>query len=289
MAMQRLRDRVAVITGGASGIGAATARRFVAEGAAVVIADLQVQQGEVLAAELGERAAFVRTDVRREAEVQAAIQQALDRWGRLDCMFNNAGVPGKLTSILETDMADFDDLIAVLLRSVAVGIKLAGRVMVTQKTGSIINTASVAGLRAGLAPHVYSAAKAAVIHLTRSSAMELGELGVRVNCICPGGVATPIFAHGVGYSRAQADASLGVVTAMLERTQPLRRAGQPEDIASAALWLASDEAGFVNGHELVVDGGLIGGVAFQETTRRYQKMIELLGHAAGANPDSEVS
>src|SRR5262249_5463857 len=144
--------------------------------------------------------------------------------------------------------------------------------------GWIISPASTAGLRAG-AGHVYSTAKAAVIHLTRSVAMELGESGVRVNCICPGGIATPIFGKAFGLSPDQADATVPLMKGVLEAFQPIKRAGLPEDIARAALWLASDESSFVNGHALVVDGGLTGGQPWSETQRRRARLREVLGLA----------
>jgi NAD(P)-dependent dehydrogenase (short-subunit alcohol dehydrogenase family) len=147
----------------------------------------------------------------------------------------------------------------VLLRGVFLGMKHATPIMKRQGSGSIISTASVAGLQAGYGPHIYSAAKAAVIHLTRSVAMELGESGVRVNCICPGGIATPIFGKALGLSAEAAEQSVETMQAMLSTFQPIRRAGLPEDVARAALWLASDDSSFVNGHALVVDGGLTGG------------------------------
>jgi NAD(P)-dependent dehydrogenase (short-subunit alcohol dehydrogenase family) len=132
--------------------------------------------------------------------------------------------------------------------------------MKRQGGGSIISTASVAGLRTGFGPHVYSAAKAAVIHLTRTVATELGEHGIRVNCICPGAIATPIFGKGLGMSVEQADEIVPLLKGVLQNIQPIKRSGLPEDIAQAALWLASDESSFVNGHALVVDGGLVGGI-----------------------------
>src|SRR5262249_38864223 len=158
--------------------------------------------------------------------------------------------------------------ICVLLRSVLLVVKHAAPVMKRQRSGSIVSTASVAGLRTGRAPHIYSAAKAAVIHLTRSVAMELGESGVRVNCICPGGIATPIFGKAFGLSAAEADLTIPLMKGVLEMLQPIRRPGLPEDIAHAALWLASDESSFVNGHALVVDGGLTGGHLWSETEQR---------------------
>ena len=274
--MARLAGKVALITGGASGIGEATVRLFVTEGASVVAADIQDERGRQLAAELGPRAAYVHADVSREADVKAAVGETVKRFGRLDCLFNNAGSAGVGGSIEQIDAAGFDETIGVLLRSVFLGMKHAAPVMKGQGSGSIISTASVAGLRTGLASHVYSAAKAAVIHLTHSVAMELGESGVRVNCICPGGIATPIFGKAFGApERAEEIASL--MKGVLPQMQPIRRSGLPDDIAQAALWLAGDESSFVNGHALVVDGGLIGGRPWSEVQERRAMLRTALG------------
>jgi NAD(P)-dependent dehydrogenase (short-subunit alcohol dehydrogenase family) len=160
---------------------------------------------------------------------------------------------------------------------VLLGMKHAAPIMKRQAAGSIISTASVAGLQAGYGPHVYSAAKAAVIHLTRSVAMELGEAGVRVNCICPGGIATPIFGGALGLSRERSDAIVPMMKGVLESAQPIKRPGAPDDIAHAALWLASDDSTFVTGHALVVDGGLSGGRQWSETQQRREMLRAALG------------
>jgi NAD(P)-dependent dehydrogenase (short-subunit alcohol dehydrogenase family) len=275
--MARLPGKVALITGGASGIGEATVRLFVAEGASVAIADIQDDRGRRLAGELGDRATYVHADVSREADVSAAIAETAKRFGRLDCLFNNAGYGGVAGSIAEIPVAGFDETIGVLLRGVFLGMKHAAPVMKRQGSGSIISTASVAGLRAGNSGHVYCAAKAAVIHLTHSVALELGESGVRVNCICPGGIATPIFGKALGLSADQADGTVPLMKGVLEQLQPIQRAGLPEDIAHAALWLASDDSTFVNGHALVVDGGLIGGRRWSEAQQRRAMLRATLG------------
>jgi len=275
--MPRLNGKVTLITGGASGIGEGTARLFVEEGAAVVIADIQDDRGQGLAKELGSRAVYVHADVSREAEVRAAVGAAVERFGRLDCLFNNAGFGGVQGGIEEIPVSGFDETIGVLLRGVFLGMKHAAPIMKRQGSGSIISTASVAGLRTGLGPHIYSAAKAAVIHLTHSVAMELGESGVRVNCICPGGIATPIFGKALGIDADHADATIPLMKGVLETMQPIRRSGLPEDIAQAALWLASDDSTFVNGHALVVDGGLIGGRQWSEVQQRRGMLRSALG------------
>jgi NAD(P)-dependent dehydrogenase (short-subunit alcohol dehydrogenase family) len=257
--MGTLEGKVAVITGGASGIGEATVRLFVDEGCRVVVADVLDERGRRLVDGIGKSAVYVHADVSQETQVQAAVEHAVSHFGRLDCVFNNAGLGGVSGPIAEIPVDGFDRTIGILLRGVFLGMKHAAPIMKRQGTGSIVSTASVAGLQAGFGPHVYSAAKAAVIHLTRSVAMELGESGVRVNCICPGGIATPIFGKALGLDEAAADEAAKKMETVLATHQPIQRAGLPEDIAQAALWLASDDSRFVTGHALVVDGGLTGG------------------------------
>lgn len=275
--MNRLSGKAALITGGASGIGEATVRLFVAEGASVTIADIQDERGERLAAELGARATYAHADVSREPDVAGAVAHTVQRFGRLDCIFNNAGYGGVGGRIEAIPVEGFDETIGVLLRGVLLGMKHAAPVMKRQGGGSIVSTASIAGLQAGFGPHVYSAAKAAVIQLTRTVAMELGEHNVRVNCICPGGIATPIFGKGLGMSAEQADALVPMMKGILENLQPIKRAGLGDDIAQAALWLASDESTFVNGHALVVDGGLTGGRSWSESQFRRAALRQALG------------
>ena len=253
--MSSLDGRVAIITGGASGIGAATAELFVAEGAKVLIADMQAERGEEMAASLGESAAFHHVDVTKEDDVAAAVDAAVDRWGGLDIMFNNAGFGGALGPIETTTVEDFDLTFDVLVKGVFLGIKHAAPAMRERGGGSIINTASVAGLQAGWSPHLYSVAKSAVIHLTKSVALEYGEHNIRVKCICPGVIATPLAAGRPDVS----DEALEKMKGALGRTQVLGRIGDPSDIAQAARWLASDESSYVTGHAQVVDGGAYAG------------------------------
>ncbi len=273
--MGRLDGKVAVITGGASGIGEASARLFAEEGAEVVVADVQDERGGRLASELG--AEYVHSDVTREEDVEAAVSHAVDVFGRLDCMFNNAGVAGAVGPIESVTLEAFDRTVAVLLRGVFLGIKHAAPVMRAQRGGSIVNTASVAAIRTGYGNHVYSAAKAGVVQLTRSVAMELGEDNVRVNCILPGFIPTPMIALARGVPLGEADGKLDVITESFREAQPLRRPGRPDDVAQAALWLASDDSSFVNGHALVVDGGVSGGRMWSD----YQKAIEGLERKLG--------
>jgi len=253
--MGRLDGKVAIITGGASGIGAGTVRRFVEEGAKVLITDLDADKGEALAGELGDATAFLRTDVSQEEQVAAMIAEATDRWGRLDCLFNNAGFGGALGPISKTTLDDYDLTMDVLLKSVFLGMKHAAPVMTAQGSGSIISTASVAGIRVGYAPHLYSVAKCAVIHLTKTVALELGEHNIRVNAICPGFIATPLAA-----GRPDADESqIQQLREAGAASQVMGRVGEPRDIANMALFLASDESEWITGREFVVDGGFEAG------------------------------
>jgi NAD(P)-dependent dehydrogenase (short-subunit alcohol dehydrogenase family) len=243
----RLEGKIAVVTGGASGIGAATIRRFVAEGASVVVADVQTERGQGLADELGDAARFVHCDVTSEEAVAAAIQLAVDTWGRLDVMFNNAGVVGAVGPITETDSAQWHRSIDILLHSVYYGCKHAARVMVPQGSGSIISTTSIAGVIGGLGPHAYTAAKTAVVGLTKSVASEVMPTGVRCNAIAPGSIPTPLTAAAIGDGGEAA-----VRQSQLDRYGV---AGDVDDIANGALYLASDESKFINGHTLVIDAG----------------------------------
>jgi NAD(P)-dependent dehydrogenase (short-subunit alcohol dehydrogenase family) len=257
--MGRLAGKRAVITGAASGIGEATARLFAAEGATVILADVDDLRGKRLAGELGERTRFVTTDVASETDVDSAVAASMEHFGGLDVMFNNAGVPGSSGSIEEIDVAGWDHTIGVHLRGVFLGIRAAARIMRPQGHGSIINTSSVAGLRANYGGHDYSAAKAAIKHLTVTTANELGEHGVRVNAVCPGGTATSIFGRAAGLDSEQAQRTIAFMTAALSNIAPIPRAALPADIAEMVLWLASDASSYVTGQAIAVDGGLLTG------------------------------
>ena len=258
--MGRIEGKVAVVTGGASGLGEATVRKFVAEGARVVIADLQDGPGNALAAEIGDSTVFVQTDVTREEDVAGAVDAAVARFGRLDVMFNNAGIVGAVGPIADTSLDAWDRTVAVLLRGVFLGMKHATRVMVPQRSGSIISTSSSAGVLGGLGPHCYTACKHAVIGLTKSVASELGSSGIRVNAISPGSTVSPMTAAVITPGDPTA---IDVATARIASQSLLGIPGIPDDIAYAALYLASDEARNVTGHTLVVDAGqtTIGGAA----------------------------
>ena len=243
--------RVAVVTGGASGIGRAIAFRFAAEGAAVVIADVNEGAGadssDAAAAAGLRRVVFVPTDVADERSVERAIGQAIGRFGRLDCVVNNAGIGGAFGSVMQTAVEDWDATFAVLVRGVFLGIKHGARAMVERDIrGSIINMASAAGFSGGEAPLAYSSAKAAVVNMTRTAAVELAPHRIRVNAICPGAIRTPMLERGLSPDADETFATL----------QPWPDSGSADDIAGAALYLAGDDARFVTGATLMVDGGL---------------------------------
>jgi NAD(P)-dependent dehydrogenase (short-subunit alcohol dehydrogenase family) len=258
--MGRLSNKVCIITGATSGIGKRSAEVFAREGALLVIAGRRKTEGESVAAALGNCCDFVQTDVTSEAQMQALVNFTMQRHGRIDCLFNNAGGPAPVGGIETIPVEGFDAAMAVLLRSVVIGMKLVAPIMLNQGQGSIINNGSIAGSRAGYSSSmIYSAAKAAVIHLTKCVAMQLGEKSVRVNSVSPGGIATGIFGKALGLSVEQAEKTAVALSKGLATMQPIPRAGMPEDIANAALFLASDESSFVNGLDLVVDGGVTGG------------------------------
>jgi NAD(P)-dependent dehydrogenase (short-subunit alcohol dehydrogenase family) len=285
--MGRLDGKRAVITGAASGIGEGTARLFKAEGATVVLADIDESRGERLAAELGERTRFARTDVCVAEDVERAVQVSLHAFGGLDVMFNNAGVPGSVGGIEEIDVESWDRTIAVHLRGVFLGIRAAARIMRPQGHGSIINTSSIAASRANMAGHDYSAAKAAITHLTETTANELGEHGVRVNAVCPGAIATSIFGRAAGLDSEAAQRTIEFMSAALSDAAPIRRAGRPADIAEMVLWLASDCSAFVTGQAIAVDGGLLTGSLRRNALLSQQGVLDLIRESAREVPTED--
>tara|TARA_B100000674_G_scaffold259578_1_gene214044 strand:+ start:417 stop:1250 length:834 start_codon:yes stop_codon:yes gene_type:complete len=264
--MAELDGKVAVITGGASGIGEASVRLFVEEGARVVIADMQRERGESLAAELGDATRFVQVEVRQEDQVKGAIDTATNEWGRLDCIFNNAGFGGVLGPIEDIPVEEFDMSFDVLVKGVFLGMKYAIPVMRKQGAGSIINTGSIAAITAGRGPMVYAACKAAVVHLSKVTAMSVADDSIRVNAICPGYIATPLSTNTVG----RPDSLIEGRIEGMEHQQPIPRVGRPDDIAEMALYLASDRSSFITGQALVVDGGATTGVFWQDQKEVYK-------------------
>ena len=247
--MSRFTDKSVVVTGGASGIGEATARALIAEGGSVVIADLQEDRGAALAEELGACARFLQTDVTREENIEAAVQLAVAEFGSLDGMVNNAGIVGAIGSITDTSAEAFDHTMAILSRGVFLGMKHAAKVMKKQGSGAIVSLASSAGVMGGLGPHVYTMAKHGVVGLTKSVAAELSASRIRVNAVAPGGTVTPM-------TNALGDGDLATTAEFIAAGNPLGRACVAEDIASGILFLLSDDAAQVTGHTLVIDAGI---------------------------------
>jgi NAD(P)-dependent dehydrogenase (short-subunit alcohol dehydrogenase family) len=252
----RLEGKVALITGGASGIGLGTVELFLAEGAQVVCGDLQDEKGAILEQRFPGRLAYVHCDVASEADIAAACARAKSEFGGLDILFNNAGGVGQLGQIADITSDGWDATFAMLVRGPALGLKHAVPLMLERGGGSIINTASIAALQAGWGPLAYSSAKAAVLHMSRCAAAELSPRGIRVNAICPGLIATSIFGAAMGLPRAAADQMAARVADNAAVAQPVKKPGLPDDIARAALYLASDESAFVTGTHIVVDGGI---------------------------------
>lgn len=250
--MQRLENKIAIITGGARGMGAETARLFVAEGARVVIADLLEQEGAALAAELGDAASFQRLDVSCEENWQRVVQATLERHGRIDVLVNNAAVL-VFGAIEQLSRAEFERALSINLTGTFLGIHSVAPIMREQGRGSIVNISSVDGLRGVNALAAYVSSKWGVRGLTKVAALELGPHGVRVNSVHPGGVDTLMS----NPSRASRDELAGAY-----RTVPQQRIGAPEEIARATLFLASDEASYCNGSELSVDGGVAAGAYY---------------------------
>lgn len=251
-----LEGKVALVTGAVSGIGLAITELFLDEGACVVAADIQDEKGASLEERFPGRVAYAHCDVTREAEIVAAIQLASAMFGRLDILVNNAGICDMMGTFAEIDADRWDWNFAVLLRGPMLGIKHAAPVMEASGGGSIINIASVAGLQPGWGPVTYSTAKAGLLHLSRAAAVQLAAKCIRVNAICPGMIATSIFGASAGLERGVADQLAARVAEACVGVQPIQQAGMPQDIAQAALYLASPRAGFVTGTHLVVDGGL---------------------------------
>ena len=274
----RLQGRVTIVTGGVSGMGLGTVKRFLAEGASVVVGDMNAAKGDELLADAAargesDRLRFTRTDVSVEDDVAALVGLAVEAFGGLDVMFNNAGIGGAFGPITELDGDAWDETFTIDVRSVFLGIKHASRVMIEAgKGGSIINTASIAGLGGGADPTAYSAAKAAVANLSVTAALELAPHRIRVNAICPGVIYTPLMHQG------DADAADEWVRAL----QPWPDRGEPDHIAGTALWLASEDSTFVTGQHIVVDGGMLAaGPRVTQFSHMFKDLNKLVGFAYG--------
>lgn len=252
----RLAGKVAVVTGGCSGIGLGAVERFAEEGARVMVGDIDAESGAQLQNRYQGEVVFRRCDVTSEADIQGLMDAAAETFGGLDVLFNNAGAGGARETLAEMTGEAWDRTQALLLRSVALGMRYAIPHMKKRGKGSIINTASIAGMQAGAGPIAYSTAKAAVIHLTRVAAAELGRDGIRVNAICPGLILTNIFTPSDMMPPAMADMVKASMAQTAPDAQPIAKAGEPLDIANAALFFASDESAFVTGVHMLVDGGM---------------------------------
>lgn len=254
----RFAGKRAVVTGGVSGIGRATALRLAEEGADVLVGDIDDGGGAALADGSDGRIRYRRCDVTREGDIKALLDEA-DRAGGLDILFNNAGAGGAREPIDEIAADDWDHTQALLLRSVALGIRHGTPLMAKRGGGAIVNTSSVSALGSGYAPIAYSTAKAGVLHLTRVAAAELAKHNIRVNAVVPGFIVTDIFTRHLGIEGERHDAAVAAITKVAYAAQPVKRAGRPEDIAGAVAYLASDDAGFVTGTHILVDGGMLVG------------------------------
>jgi NAD(P)-dependent dehydrogenase (short-subunit alcohol dehydrogenase family) len=248
---QELTGKTAIVTGGAGGIGRATAEVLAAEGARVVVADLDVEAGEAVAASLGGAAAFKQVDVSDADQVQSLVDFAVERFGGLDIMFNNAGIGAAQTRFLYDDLEDFDRIMSVNLFGVIVGAQRAARYMKEHGGGSIVNNASIAAINAGAGMISYRAAKAAVAHASKCMAIDLAPYGIRVNCLTPAHIRTGITTYEMG--------------PVLQYMQPLQREAQPEDVANAVVFLCSDRAAQVTGVVLPIDGGTTAGPPLSQT------------------------
>jgi NAD(P)-dependent dehydrogenase (short-subunit alcohol dehydrogenase family) len=278
----RLEGKVAVITGAASGIGRGTVELFVREGARVIAADIQDDRGARLEEDHKGLVHYVRCDVSREEDIATAVAAATKFFGRLDCIFNNAGSGGARDPSDGVTAEGFDSVMHLHLRAALFGIKYAVPAMRKAGGGAIISTASVAGLQAGFGPILYSIAKAAIIHMTKVTAAQLAADKIRVNCICPGLIATNIFAAGLGMPSQLAETRLDAIAEAATHSQPIQRGGRPRDIAEAALFLASDGSDWVTGHALVVDGGLTLGPQGTQQMSAFAPIFQALGLDADA-------
>jgi NAD(P)-dependent dehydrogenase (short-subunit alcohol dehydrogenase family) len=251
MQPQELVGKVAVVTGGAGGIGRATAVLLAAEGARVVVADVDAEGGKEIADQIGEAAAFKRADVSDIDQVQALVDFAVDRFGGLDIMFNNAGIGSALTRFLHDDLEDFTRIMSVNLFGVIAGSQRAARYMKDHGGGSIVNNASIAAINAGSGMISYRSSKAAIAHATKCMAIDLAPYGIRVNCLTPAHIRTGITTYDMG--------------PVLRYMQPLEREAQPEDVANAVVFLSSDRAAQVTGVILPIDGGTTAGPPYAQT------------------------
>lgn len=258
---QSLKGKIAVVTGAASGIGRATVELFVAEGAKVVAADINEEAGQALAAELGDNARFRTTDVASGAETRALVDYAVEEFGGLDILFNNAGISGtQHPRFLDDDLSDFHKVLDINLYGAMTGSHAAGEYMSRHGGGIIINNASIAGVLPGQALMSYRVSKAALIHFSKCIAIDLAEYGIRVNCLAPGHIRTPLTAFTLpGMSEEQMLKIREALAPVWDSNQPLKRHGSPADVAQTVLFLSTDRSAQITGVVLPIDGGITAG------------------------------
>jgi NAD(P)-dependent dehydrogenase (short-subunit alcohol dehydrogenase family) len=274
---ERLKGKTALITGAASGIGLGAVERFVAEGADVLAADIQDAKGAALEARFPGRVRYLRCDVTKEPDIAAAVGAAVETFGGLDILFNNAGSGGDMGGVEDADLAGWRATYDLLLYSVVAGTKHAVPHLKARGGGSIINTSSITALQAGYGPIAYSTAKAAVLHFSRLAAAELSQHRIRINAILPGFIATSIFGASLGLDRAVADQMAALLAEKGGNVQPIGRVGEPRDIAAMAAFLASDDASFITGTHFVVDGGITIGPRAAWDTTAASPLLDALG------------
>ena len=276
----QLEGKVAVITGGASGIGRGTVDLFAEEGASVVATDIQDGKGPDIEKAYPGKVKYVRCDVTKEEDIARMVEVAKEEFGRLDCVFNNAGAAASLENVDEVTPEGYDQTMHLLVLPALLAIKYAMPIMKDQGGGSIISTASICGMQAGWGPPLYSMAKGQVIHLTKVAALLLAPHNVRVNCICPGYIVAQSIPIGMGMSIEEADASVEKVAAVSKDFQPIPKAGRPRDIAAGAVYLASDASSFVTGQALAIDGGITLG------STNAGDLVGPVAEALGLGPDT---
>ncbi|MEE2873425.1 MAG: SDR family oxidoreductase [Candidatus Latescibacterota bacterium] len=251
----RVENKIALVTGGGSGLGRATVQALAREGAKVLVADLNLESAHetvTMVAETGGEASAFAMDVTVAAQVEAMVQMTVERYGRLDCAFNNAGIPGKVgTSVIDYEEEDWDRVIAVDLKGVWLGMKYELKQMLKQGRGVVVNTASIAGLVGLVGSSPYVASKHGVVGLTKTAALEFAQQNIRVNAVCPGVFRTPLVEKVIAELPEREELYLSA--------QPIGRMGRPEELAEAVVWLCSDAASFVTGHAFPVDGGYVAG------------------------------
>ena len=277
--MAELEGKTAIVTGGSGGIGKATVELFAAEGANVVIGDVDEDAGQALASAVGARARFRRTDVSKREEVEALVADAVESFGRLDIMFNNAGIAcAAFPDFLDDTLEDFDRVVGVNLFGPMIGTQAAARVMRGQKgAGVILNNASIAGILAGQAMMTYRATKAGLVHFSKSAAIDLARHSIRVNCLVPGHIRTPLSSFEDGSADGNVQELSRAIDEIYLSNQPLKRRGVPEDVAQAALFLASDRALQITGIAMPIEGGVTAGDPVNHLADILNARVSILG------------